>query len=128
MLGDEAEQLMDNDVKIAEKGDGEDADREDASNSTHLLSSSENSSQTLSMLKSGSVTEISLSPSHLTSDLDGGPAVVNIDTLEAEDDVIITKDFGKNEKLIITDRSSIMEAEKADNSMVCGSNGWCSVS
>ena len=77
-----------------------------------------------------SVTEISLSPLHVEASYgEDSPAVVAIDALDDHD--VITKDFGKNDKLIITDKSSAvfsMDGESAENWVVCGRNGWCTVS
>jgi len=81
--------------------------------------------------KSCSINEIPLSPLHVKSlYVEDSPAVVAIDTLGDNDDVI-TSDFGKKDRLVITDRSSAvfsMDNESGDNSVVCGKNSWCIVS
>ena len=113
-----------------EKHDPDVLDRDDPSNSTQLLPSNGDTSQSQALVSNLSVSEIPLSPYHLPSLHDTSPAVVAIDSLEADDDVIVTKELGKkNEKLILTERSpSIMVGDTDDSSVVCGSNGWCILS
>ena len=106
------------------------ADKEatESNHKSRLLGENGNSTD---VIKSRSVNEIPLSPLRVNSLYEDSPAVVAIDSLDDDNDVI-TKDFGKNDKLVITDRSSAiltnMDNEAGDGSVVCGKNNWCIIS
>ena len=121
----------DDEEKTSIYGANEAVELEEAANQDRLLPSNGRPPKP-AQTQSNSITEISLSPLHVPSALhDDSPAVVAIDTLDADDDNVITKDFGKKDKLIITECSSSvysMEGDAMENSAVCGRNGWCVLS